>query len=380
MNRIVKRSLKIGGYVLLTVVGILLVGIGWLYVHSDGTTAPIVDEKGQPVPGSIASLERIELNGAKQWILIRGYDQTKPVLLIVHGGPGSPEMPMLTNNDALEKRFVVVNWDQRGAGKSYDPAVFDRTFTLGTFIEDAAQLSRLLAKRFNQPKIYLLGHSWGTFLGVQTVQKYPDLFHAYFGIGQVANQLLGEQLSYDWVLQQAKQHRNDKQLTFLKRYGRPPYASNQTWIDYLLPQRNMVSAYGGAIHTGSLNTLLIDGLLLCKEYTLRDKINYMTGALETIKRLWPTLVSTNLNHTTPQLNVPVYVFQGVYDYQTPYAVAKSYFDQLQAPRKQFFTFNKSAHGPIFEEPALFMKHLDEAVQETEGQTKSVAAIGHHAFR
>ncbi|HEX9956948.1 MAG TPA: alpha/beta fold hydrolase, partial [Fibrella sp.] len=161
MNRTVKRIFRFVGYGLLAIVFLFLIAIGWLYLYSSGTTAPIVDAQGRPVAGSIASLECIELNGVKQWILIRGYDRTKPILLFVHGGPGSPEMPLLTNNEALEKRFVVVNWDQRGSGKSYDPAVFNNSFTLGTFIEDAAQLSRLLAQRFNQPKIYLMGHSWG---------------------------------------------------------------------------------------------------------------------------------------------------------------------------------------------------------------------------
>lgn len=363
INRTVKRIVRFIGYGLLTLVLVLLLGLGWLYLYSSGTTKPIVDTQGQAVTGSIASLECIDLNGAKQWILIRGYDTTKPVLLFVHGGPGSPEMPLLTNNEALEKRFVVVNWDQRGSGKSYDPAVFNSSFTLDTFIEDTAQLSRLLAKRFNQPKIYLMGHSWGTFLGIQTVHKYPDLFHAYFGMGQVANQLVGEQLSYDWVLDQAKQHRNDKQIAFLTRFGRPPYASGETWINYLFYQRDMVTEYGGALHKGNINTLFIKGLLLCKEYTLSDKINYMIGALKTIRRLWQPVVTTNLNQTVPQLNVPVYLFQGVYDYQTPYVVAKAYFNGLKAPQKQFFTFGQSAHCPLFEEPALFIERLDQAMKQ-----------------
>jgi len=363
MNRVVKRILRFTGYGLLATGILVLLGIGWLYLYSSGTTAPIVDMQGRPVAGSIASLECIELNGAKQWILIRGYDTTKPVLLFVHGGPGSPEMPLVTNNEALEKRFVVVNWDQRGSGKSYNPAVFNNSFTLGTFIEDAAQLSRMLAKRFEKPKIYLMGHSWGTFLGIQAVQKYPELFHAYFGMGQVANQLVGEQLSYDWVLNQAKQHQNDDQIDLLTRYGRPPFASGETWINYLLPQRNMVIEYGGSMHTGNINALFIKGLLLCKEYTLRDKMSYLVGAMATIKRLWQPVVTTNLNQTVPQLDVPVYMFQGVYDYQTPYVVAKAYFDKLKAPQKQFFTFNQSAHCPLFEEPALFIERLDQAMEQ-----------------
>lgn len=361
MTGFVKRSFRALGYVVLALITVLLVFVGWLYWYSDGTTAPIVDAQGRNVPGSVASLEAVDLNGNKQWILVRGYDRTKPVLLFVHGGPGSPEMPIMTNNPELEKRFVVVNWDQRGAGKSYNPAVFDSTFTLGTFVEDAAQLSRMLAKRFNQPKIYIMGHSWGTFLSCHTVYKHPDLFYAYLGIGQVANQLLGEQLSYDWVLQQARAHDNKKQIELLTTYGRPPYATPKLWMDYLLPQRNMVTEYGGAIHKGNLTKLIMSGLVWSKEYTLRDKANYLIGALASIEKLWPVVISTDLNKTTPRLDVPVFVFQGVYDYQTPYAVAKTYFDQLNAPKKQFFTFIQSAHCPNLEEPSLFISRLDSVV-------------------
>lgn len=369
MNRIVKRILKAAGYGLLTLIGLLALAVGYVWLYSPGTTAPVTDEHGQPLPNSITELKQVKLNGTNQWILIRGYDRTKPVLLFVHGGPGSPELPMLTENAELEKRFVVVNWDQRGAGKSYDRAVFNRSFTLDTFVEDAAQLSRLLGKRFGRPgdgpaKIYIMGHSWGSFLAVRTVQKYPDLFEAYFGIGQVANQLVGEQISYDWVRQQARRHHNAGQLTLLDHYGRPPFRAVSVWNDYVLPQRNMVNEYGGgAMHNGNPYRFLLSKLLYCREYTLTDKFNYLIGAAASAQRLWPTIISTDLNQTAPVLRVPVYIFQGTHDYQTPYVVAKQYFNRLRAPQKAFFSFTRSAHGPIFEESALFLQHLDWAVAQ-----------------
>lgn len=368
MKRLLKRSLNVVGYLLATLLLLLSVAIGYVWLNSPGTTAPITGADGRPLPNSIASLEKINLNGTKQWILIRGYDRRKPVLLFVHGGPGSPELPMLTGNAELEKRFVVVNWDQRGAGKSYDPAVFNDSFTLDTFVEDAAQLSRMLAKRFRRPgagpaKIYIMGHSWGSFLAVRTVAKHPDLFAAYFGIGQVANQLLGEQVSYDWVMEQARQHHDNEQINRLKGLGRPPFSSPEAWAAYVQPQRRMVTQYGGALHTGSFYQLVLGKLLNCREYTVSDKLHYLIGAEASAQRLWPTIVGTDLGRTTPVLRVPVYIFQGLYDYQTPYVVAKQYYDHLRAPRKAFFTFTHSAHGPIFEEPALFMQHVDWAVAQ-----------------
>lgn len=146
--------------------------VGYLWLNSPGTTAPITDAAGKPLPNSIATLEAIDLNGAKQWICIRGHDRRKPVLLFLHGGPGLPELPLLTGS-LLEKQFVLVNWEQRGAGKSYNSRVFDRTFTVETLVNDAVQLSRYLARRFGQSRIYLMGHSYGTFLDPAVSRVHP---------------------------------------------------------------------------------------------------------------------------------------------------------------------------------------------------------------
>lgn len=119
---------------------------------------------------------------------MRGVDSTKPILLFLHGGPGLPETSLLTDHE-LEKKFIVVKWEQRGAGKSYSADVFDRSFTVLTFVNDAVAVSQWLTRRFRQPKIYLMAHSWGTFLGVLIVQKRPDLFKAYFSISQISRLL-----------------------------------------------------------------------------------------------------------------------------------------------------------------------------------------------
>ena len=128
---------------------------------------------------SIESLEAIELGKVEQWILIRGEDRTRPVLLWLHGGPGQPLMPTAHHYDAeLIKHFVVVHWDQRGAGKSYDPALSPEQLSVDQFIADTYDLVQYLRQRFNVPKIYLIGHSWGSELGALTVARYPELFYA----------------------------------------------------------------------------------------------------------------------------------------------------------------------------------------------------------
>lgn len=349
------------GWLFVSIVGLVLLFVGIVWWHSPGKTAPIVSDDGKPVPNSIATLEAVEINGTTQWLLMRGHDKTKPVLLFLHGGPGLPELSLLSGHE-LEKDFVVVNWEQRGSGKSYGAGKSDKSFTVDTFVDDAAEVSRWLSRRFNQPKIYLLAHSWGTFLGVLTVKKYPELFRAFFSISQIARQLEAEQISYDWVLQQARQRKANRLVRRLEKQGRPPYPPN-AWLAYLTWQREVVARYRGGMYRANFFPMFIRSILLCREYTLADKVRYALGAQKSVRLLWPQVVATDLFETAPELHVPYYLFQGVHDYQTPYPIAWRYFDQLQAPRKQLFTFLDSAHSPIFEEPDIFRQAFDEAMQQ-----------------
>jgi pimeloyl-ACP methyl ester carboxylesterase len=169
-----------------------------------GFTFPIKDRQGHDISQSIASLEKINLGRQEQWILIRGMDITKPVILFLHGGPGTSNMCLLRKyTDELEKHFIVVTWDQRGAGKSYQAINPHSSMTIDRLVLDTGELTQLLCHRFNQQKIFLVGHSWGSLIGILSIQKYPDLYHAYIGIGQIVNMQENEQISYDWTLAQA---------------------------------------------------------------------------------------------------------------------------------------------------------------------------------
>lgn len=357
-----KRIGTFVGWGLAGLFALLLVGLGGVWLLSPGETAPITDARGRSLPHSIAELTQLNLNGAHQWICVRGHDRRKPVLLFLHGGPGLPELPLLTGH-ALEKQFVVVNWEQRGAGKSYDSRLFDGTFTVNTLVDDAVQLSRYLTKRFKQPRIYLMAHSYGTFLGILAIQKHPELFRAFFSISQIARQAEAEQISYNWVLQQAKQQHDTDAVELLERHGRPVKLSGDGWLAYLTWQRELVADYHGGMYRGDFYSLFIRSILLCREYTLMDKIRYAFGAQEAVRRLWLAAIETDLNQTAPTLSVPYYLFQGVHDYQTPYRIARQYFDRVQAPQKRLFTFTNSAHSPIFEEPERFMQLVSERMVE-----------------
>ncbi len=237
--------------------------------------------------------------------------------------------------------------------------------TVDQFISDTKDLSEMLAERFNKEKIYLTGHSWGSLLGILTADKYPELYYAYIGVGQVCNQYKGEQISFEWVKEQAKINKDEKAVEELSEMSFPDStASIEKWVDFLMVERIYVTRFGGGV-TREMTGMwpVIKMVLDTKEYTIQDKFNFMSGSLFSLEQLWLEVIKKNLHNDIDSMQVPVYIFQGKYDYQTPYSVAKEFYDQLKAPKKDFFTFKNSAHSPIMEEPDKFNDLLRKIVEE-----------------
>jgi pimeloyl-ACP methyl ester carboxylesterase len=332
--------------VILTIIAIL-----WLI---PAYTSPIKDAHGQVVKGSIAALEKIKLGHTEQWILMRGMDTTKPIILFLHGGPGTSAMGLYKKYTAeLEKHFVVVLWDQRGAGKSFAANMPYSDMTMNQFVLDACELTERLCNRFNQKKIFLIGHSWGSAIGVLAIQKRPDLYHAYVGMGQIANMQKNELISYEWTLEQAKKANDEGDIKTLLDIGKPPYTGD--WQKKLLKQRRLLGKYGGEFYGSSKGAipLVLKSLIFTTEYTLLDKVNFIRGGSKSIHLLWAELMTVNLEEQAPLLKVPIYFALGKHDYEVPFMLAEHYFNLLEAPNKELIWFEKSAHLPNIEEPEKF---------------------------
>jgi pimeloyl-ACP methyl ester carboxylesterase len=350
-KKILKGLLYLVGGTLLLMLALIII----LAFNSTGRPDPIVDHNGNQIPGSISTIEQITLAGQRQHLFIRGADSTKPVMLFIHGGPGSPEMPIIKAfNRDIENHFVMVYWEQLGAGKSFRKDIPLESMNLARFIEDACELSQYLGSRFGTNKIFVMGHSWGSLLGIKTVHLHPELFHAYFGIGQVADQLRGELISFEWVKQESVLRNDKKAMKKLSAMSFPDSLSTSgDWVRFLTSERAYVTKYGGAMYNESKSLPMVLPLLLAREYTLSDKVRYIRGMLFSLHNMWDDVIGINLLNDIDSLQVPAYFFHGAGDYQTPYIVAREFYEQLKAPRKEFFTFENSAHSPIWEEPERF---------------------------
>ncbi len=323
-----------------------------------GYTNTIKDRNGNQLPESIASLEKVKLGGYEQWILIRGNSNRNPVILFLHGGPGTSDMGLLRRNmQDLEKHFTVVSWDQRGAAKSFSANIPISSMNINSFVRDAHELTDFLCKRFRQKKIFLTGHSWGSVLGILTIQKYPELYYAYIGIGQIANMMENEIISYEWTLEQAKRSDKKSDIKTLIEIGKPPYTGN--WRKKFMTERRLLGKYGGELYGSSNGAffLVLKNLILSPEYNTKDKINFFRGIFTSVKLLFPELLQTDFMTQALNLNIPVYFILGKHDYEAPFILAEQYFKLINAPVKELIWFENSAHLPHIEENSKFQNLL-----------------------
>jgi pimeloyl-ACP methyl ester carboxylesterase len=354
------------GRIMLTLLSILLacllILVGVLQFWSyPGKPQPFVDEKGSPLAGSISEKIFVNLNGVEQGMFIRSKDETNPVLLYLHGG-----MPdyFLTEKypTGLEEYFTVVWWEQRGSGLSYSADIPPETMTPEQMIADTLEVTNYLRQRFGQEKIYLMGHSGGTFIGIQAAARVPELYHAYIGVAQMSNQLRSERLAYEYMLQQFKENGNTKMVQKLE--AAPVTLTGGTPDAYRALRDPAMHSLGiGTTHDmDSVITGIFLPSLQSRDYTFIEKVSLWRGKSSSgISVLWDEMIATDLAQQVPKLDLPVYFFEGIYDYTCSYTEAKAYFEKLNAPVKGFYTFKQSAHSPLFEEPEKMQKILLEDV-------------------
>ncbi len=341
--------------VLVLTIGIIVILIGFGICWT-----PRINNPNQE---SVAYFERITLGGVKQSVLIRGRSIDNPILIYLHGGPGSSEMsPVRHFLSPLEEDFIMVSWEQRGTGKSYRPWMKASQLSMEQYVSDLHELVIEMTTRFNQSKVYILAHSWGTALGITFCHQYPELVTAYIGTGQGVDWIKGEKISYNFTLEKAVEQGNKKAIKELNSLTtQNPYLtidSKGNWYKILKKERKWLVKFGGEIFGQSSYKLLSENYIR-PEYSLYNMIAMAIGSSFSLKAMIPNIMKMNFSRDITSLEIPVYFLQGAHDYNTPTELVVEYYDQLVAPKKNLVLFKSSAHMPQFEESDLFIEKVRE---------------------
>ncbi len=343
---------------LVALLGLVLLA---LVLVSPGKAVPFLDAAGKPLRGSLSEKIVVEINGTHQGMFIKSKDVGNPVLLYVHGG--MPDFFLSQEHPpGLDESFTTVWWEQRGSGLSYSDDAPPGALTVEQLISDTVAVTQYLRKRFGEQKIYLMGHSGGTFIGLQVAQRHPELYEAYIAVAQMTYQLESERLAYLYMVEQYRARSNTRMLRKLEA---APVTLNGG-----IPSR-YVAIRDYAMHELGIGTMhemrsILTGLLvpsfLFREYTLFEKVTlWRAKSRSGISVVWNEMVATDLRQSVTKVDTPLYFLHGKHDYTVSYALAKEYLDRIEAPVKGFYSFESSAHSPLFEEPAAMNRILREDV-------------------
>jgi pimeloyl-ACP methyl ester carboxylesterase len=321
--------------------------------------AAVADLEKIAAPGGVQDSYKTRIGGIDQWLNVRGQDKGNPMILFVHGGPASPITPTMWQfQRPIEEYFTVANYDQRGAGKTYgetDPQAVGDTIRIERYVDDAIEVAEHLRQRYGKKKLVLVGHSWGTIVGMKAALKRPDLFYAYVGIGQVISTRENERISFEYAMARAKAESNQEALRDLASIA--PYPGSQPITrERIIVARKWPQYYGGLSAFRSNSGYFFDGPLLSPEYDRKQVRDIDQGSLLTLGRVLPEFVQVDFTGVK-RFPIPVVMFLGRHDYTTPTAPTEAWLAQVKAPSKKAVWFERSAHMIPWEEPGKTLVSL-----------------------
>lgn len=320
----------------------------------------IADARKIVTPNGIERLEKVRIGGIDQWVSVHGTDHRNPVLLHIHGGPGYVSMPMSWwFSRGWEEFFTVVQWDQRAAGKTFlltDPEKVAPTLTRERMIADAEEMAAWARKEMGKDKIFILGHSWGSFLGLQLALRHPEWLHAYIGVCQLIDGPDSERRGWHFAMDAASREGNAEAVRELAAIA--PYADPGSVVPIkdIYVERKWVGFYGGVMAYRRDNSADSGLANLSPDYNDQEITRIWDGNKFATPCLLPELVALNLT-TEHKLSVPLILFLGRHDRNVNAEVAATWFDRVQAPEKHVVWFEHSGHIPMTEEPGKFLLSL-----------------------
>lgn len=315
---------------------------------------------------AISELREITVNDSKQWLTLRGKNKDAPVILFLSGGPGGSQMGNArVALSELEDNFVMVRWDQPGSGKSRW-AVPRQQITLDRYLQDGHAVTQYLKQKFGKKKIYVIGESWGSALGVLLMQRHPEDYAAFIGSGQMVDFAQTEVDDYKLALKIAKERGDTAKVKQLERRGSPPYYGDSVIFDMLayLQYLDNEMARRGNINPSKSN---IYASVLAPEYGLIDKYNWAAGLFRTLDQVFPQLYNINFRKSATKLEVPMYFLLGRHDLNAPTYLAEEYYQLLNAPKKELVWFEHSGHAPWNTEADRYVKEVKRIVDDNRNQ-------------
>lgn len=370
-----KRAYKrMIAFVVVMVILVALVMI--IFPPSKGEMPQFQDDNGEILSDSISEKCYLEINGEKLGMILLAKDKNKPVLLVCGGGPGIPEYLLESGYPStLSDEFVVCYLEYRGTGLSYNCDINIADMTTERYIADIAAVTNYLCERFSQKKIYILGHSFGSYAAIKTVQQYPEYYYAYIAMSQNCNQKESEYRAYDYMKSQYELLGNDKMAEKFEKI--PIRESEEMYEEYFSSSLRDTAMHELGVGTTRDMNSAISGIffpsLKCKAYTWQERINVWRGkAVSTQFPVVAESIQFNAFEEVPSLQVPIYFFAGQYDYTCCYSLQKEYYEQIDAPEKEFYTFEDSAHSPVYEEPERAQQILRKIIEMSLKMPKKAA--------
>jgi pimeloyl-ACP methyl ester carboxylesterase len=302
------------------------------------------------------------VDGAKLFVLTRGMDRHAPVLLWLHGGPGGPERPLFRYfNGDLEHDFVVAYWDQRGAGRSFDPEADPHRLTIARHLADLDAVVDHLRHILAQDKIVLIGHSWGSALGLLYAQQHPVKVSAFIAVAPLVSLLKAQHAQYEFVSAEAASRKDEVTLTRLRQIGPPPHET----FDEQVAMEDVADQYGVVYRKRLCRICVIVRGMIAGLVTPWEFRSIHRGIHASLGAMTPELLRLNLERAVPRVDVPVFFLLGRHDRHADSRIAATYFETLQAPAKQLIWFDDSAHNVPFEEPETFNERVVSALESVD---------------
>jgi len=348
-----------------TLTGMATVAVGAMafFIAIPASTPPIVGADGEPLAGSVAELATVTIGGHDQTMMIRGRSVENPVLLYLTGGPGGTDIGAIRRDVTLEQDFTVVAWDQRGAGKSYAALDPTDTFTTDQLVSGTVEVTNYLRDRFGEEKIYLVGQSWGSTLGVLAAQQRPELYHAFVGVGQMVSQRETDIMFWEDTLEWADETGNSGLAETLRRNGPPPY-ENLMHYDPFIAREHDWNPYPEFDPNNEM-----PAILFVPEYSWMDRINGFKGFLDTVGTIYPQLQHIDFRQDVTSLDIPFYMVQGEHEARGRAVLAEEWFEILDAPSKEAFTFEGSGHRAHFDRPGDFAEVMSHVLEQSPAPPK-----------